>query len=520
VAPAGATLDHYRGLGLSLVPGTGLLAATVPGAVGGWLTLLRDHGTLPLRDVLGPAISYAAQGHPVLPAVSTIITAVADHFRAHWPSSARQWLPGGQPPAAGTMVRNTVLAATYQRLLDEAEAAGADRLTQLEAAYQAWYGGFVAEAIDAFCRVAVRDDSGRDHAGVLTADDMAGWRPAYEAPTTLTLPGWPGVGGDLTLCKTAAWGQGPVLLQQLAMLAALGAPGALPPAGSAERVHQVVEVTKLAFADREAWYGDAPDVPLSTLLSSGYAAERAALVDSTASLDLRPGSPDGRQPSLPSFDTSEPAGAAGAGTGEPTVDRSGRTRGDTCHVDVVDRWGNMISATPSGGWLQSSPLIPELGFCLGTRAQMFWLDAGLPDSLAPGRRPRTTLSPTLGLRDGAPWLACGTPGGDQQDQWQLCLLLAHLADGLDLQEAIDAPTWHSNGFPSSFHPRRMSPGELVIEARFEESQIRALQRLGHRVVVAEPWSLGRLCAVSRDQATGLLRAAADARGRQAYAAGR
>lgn len=522
VAPAGATVDHYRGLGLRLVPGTGPLAATVPGAVGGWLTLLRDHGTLPLRDVLGHAIAYAEDGHPLLPGAARTIAAVADMFRAHWPSSARQWLPDGRPPAAGTIVRNPELAATYRRLLAEAEAAGAAREAQLDAAYRAWYGGFVAEAIDAFCRVPVRDDSGEDHAGVLTGEDLASWRPSYEDPVTLTLPGWPHVGGDLTVCKTGAWGQGPALLQQLALLAALGAPGELPPPGTAERVHLVVEVAKLAFADREAWYGDVPDVPLATLLSGSYAAERARLVGESASLELRPGSPDGREPVLPDLSVTGDAhpDAAAPGTGEPTVDRGGRTRGDTCHVDVVDRWGNMISATPSGGWLQSSPTIPGLGFCLGTRAQMFWLDAGLPDSLAPGKRPRTTLSPTLGLRDGVPWFACGTPGGDQQDQWQLCLLLAHLGDGLDLQAAIDAPTWHSNGFPSSFHPRRMVPGELIIEGRFEKSQVSELRRRGHRVVVADDWSLGRLCAVSRDEATGTLRAAADARGRQAYAIGR
>lgn len=521
VAPAGATLEHYHDLGLRLVPGTGPLAATVPGAVGGWLTLLRDHGTLQLRDILGHAISYATNGHPLLPSAARTIATVADMFRAHWPSSARQWLPDGRPPEAGTILRNPALAATYQRLLDEAEAAGPGREAQLDAAYRAWYEGFVAEAIDVFCRVPVRDTSGTEHAGVLTGDDLARWHPTYEDPVTLTLPGWPRVGGDLTVCKTGPWGQGPALLQQLALLSALGVPDELPPQGSAERVHLAVEVAKLAFADREAWYGDVPDVPLDTLLSAAYAAERAKLVGASASLELRPGSPDGRTPVLPDLGATDVAReSVAAGSGEPTVDRSGRTRGDTCHVDVVDRWGNMISATPSGGWLQSSPTIPELGFCLGTRAQMFWLEDGLPDSLAPGKRPRTTLSPTLGLRDGVPWFACGTPGGDQQDQWQLCLLLGYLADGFDLQTAIDAPTWHSNGFPSSFHPRRMVAGELVIEGRFEESQLSALRRRGHRVVVADEWSLGRLCAVSRDRATGTLRAAADPRGRQAYALGR
>jgi gamma-glutamyltranspeptidase / glutathione hydrolase len=195
------------------------------------------------------------------------------------------------------------------------------------------------------------------------------------------------------------------------------------------------------------------------------------------------------------------------------------TRGDTCHLDVVDRWGTMVSATPSGGWLQSSPVIPALGFPLGSRLQMCWLEEGLPASLVPGRRPRTTLSPTLVYRDAAPVLACGTPGGDQQDQWQLGLLLAHLVRGLPLQEAIEAPKWHSNAVPSSFHPRDVHPGELVVEARFGEAVVAGLRKRGHRVVVADGWSLGRLSAVSRDPGRGRLGAAADPRG-QGYAIGR
>ena len=180
----------------------------------------------------------------------------------------------------------------------------------------------------------------------------------------------------------------------------------------------------------------------------------------------------------------------------------------------------MISATPSGGWLQSAPTIPELGFCLGTRAQMTWLQDGLPATLRPGRRPRTTLSPTLVLRDGEPVLACGTPGGDQQDQWQLCFLLGHLAGGLDLQAAIDAPAWHTNSFPSSFAPRRAVPGEVVVEDRVGPEVLAELRRRGHQVVVSDGWSLGRLSAVGRDPATGILSAAANPRGMQGYAAGR
>ena len=190
------------------------------------------------------------------------------------------------------------------------------------------------------------------------------------------------------------------------------------------------------------------------------------------------------------------------------------------HVDVVDRWGNMVSAMPSGGWLHSSPIIPELGFPLGTRLQMAWLESGLPNTLAPGKRPRTTLSPTLVLKGGEPVLAFGTPGGDQQDQWQLQFLLNHVLAGMNLQEAIDAPSFHSTHFPSSFFPHEHQLGVVVIERRIGEEIVRELRARGHHVGVAGDWEIGRMCAVSRDPATGTVRAAANPRGMQGYAVGR
>ena len=506
--PAGATIEHYRSLGLDLVPGTGPLAAVVPGAVGGWRELLREHGRLPLADVLSYAIGYAEAGHPVLPRVAATIAASADLFTTHWPTSAERWLPA---PPPGELLRQPALAATYRRLLDEAAAAGPDRDAQLEAAREAWYAGFVAEAIDEFGRREWTDDSGRAHAGVLTGADLAGWRAAWEPAVTADWRGW-------TVAKAGPWSQGPVLLQQLQLLS-----GDLPPHGSAELIHRAVEATKLAFADREAWYGDAAPVPLADLLAPSYVDDRRALIGDTASMELRPGSPGGAAPRLPAYpvgdDDPEGPGTSLPSLGEPTVQREG-DRGDTCHVDVVDRWGTMISATPSGGWLQSAPTIQALGFSLGTRAQMTWLEEGLPSSMVPGRRPRTTLSPTLVLRDGVPVMACGTPGGDQQDQWQLCFLLAHLGAGLDLQAAIDAPAWHTNAFPSSFAPRRAVPGEVVVESRVGAEVRDELRRRGHRVVVSDAWSLGRLSAVRRDPATGVLTAAANPRGMQGYAVGR
>src|SRR5215210_4289733 len=439
VAPRGATIEAFGELGLELVPGTGLLAATVPGAVPAWLTLLRDHGTLPLDAVLRYAIEYAETGHPLLPRVAATVGSVSEHFCTHWPTSAATWLTSdGAPPDAGTLFRNPVLASTYRRLLDAAR--GPSREAQIDAALAAWSTGFVAAAIDEFSRSPVMDDSGRPHRGFLTGADLAGWRPTYEPPVTLDWRGW-------TLAKAGPWSQGPALLQALAMLdghpAAGAGAGYASGTADADLVHASVEAVKLAMADREAWYGDTAQAPVDDLLSATYSELRRALISDRASTDLRPGSPGGRPPKLPAFVTDTSAGlrpSTGtlAGVGEPTVDTRGTTRGDTCHVDVVDRWGNLVSATPSGGWLQSSPVIPALGFPLGTRAQMFWLEPGLPNSLTPGKRPRTTLTPSLALRGGVPALAFGTPGGDQQEQWQLCFWLRHVIEGLDLQASIDA----------------------------------------------------------------------------------
>ncbi|GAB3825684.1 gamma-glutamyltransferase family protein [Kribbella italica] len=509
VAPAGATIDHYKSLGLDLVPGSGPLAATVPGAVDAWLLLLRDHGTLPLRTVLEPAIDYARNGHPVVARVGDTVETVRQLFTEHWPTSAAVWLPNGRPPAPKELIKNTAYADTLERLVVSGESAGSDLVAQIEAARLAWREGFVAEAVDAFSKLPHRDSSGEDHAGLITGADMAAFTATWEDAATLD---WHGH----TVAKTGPWGQGPALLQSLAVLAELGDPGDLD-LTSADAVHTTVEVMKLSYADREAWYGDGADVPLKTLLSPAYSAARAALVGPDASLELRPGQPDGRKPRLPSVTTS--GAAVDATVGEPTVAPDGGTRGDTCHVDVADRWGNVISATPSGGWLQSSPVIPSLGFPLGSRAQMFWLEEGLASSLAPGKRPRTTLTPTLVLRDGVPVLACGSPGGDQQDQWQLLFLLRTLAGGQDLQEAIDAPAWHTTGFPSSFYPRASEPGGLVIESRLGTAVRDELVRRGHVITESDAWSLGRLCAVGREPG-GVLSAGANPRGMQGYAVGR
>jgi gamma-glutamyltranspeptidase/glutathione hydrolase len=531
-APAAATIEAYTALGLDQVPGSGPLAAAIPGSTVAWLTLLRDYGTMPLDSVLGYAIHYAERGFPVLPSITNTVAAVADLLRDEWTTSAAHYLAAGRPPQPGERLTNPAQAATYRRLADAA--AGKPRGAGIDAAIAAWREGFVAEAVDAFCRTEWMDSSGARHPGVLTGADMAGWTPSYEQPATVEFAG-------LTVAKTGPWGQGPVLLAQLVMLDGLDLQ-----VGTADFVHTVVEVAKLAFADRNAYYGDSAEVPLDVLLSAEYAAQRRDLVGDTASLEMRPGSPGGRTPVLPVYpgvegalrgttgeptvprtgdratgpEPGRPTGRYGGPVGEPVPDPNGRTRGDTCHIDVVDRWGTMVSATPSGGWLQSSPIIPELGFPLGTRLQMMSLQRGLPTTLVPGRRPRTTLSPSMAVAGDRTVLAFGTPGGDQQDQWQLPFVLAHLTGGLNLQEAIDSPNFHTTHFASSFHPHEAHPGQIVIEDRFDPAVLAELRRRGHQVVESGPWTLGRLSAVSRDPDSGVLRAAANPRGMQGYAVGR
>ncbi|MEA2755637.1 MAG: gamma-glutamyltranspeptidase / glutathione hydrolase [Aliidongia sp.] len=526
VAPQAATVAAFQAFGLDIVPGTGLLAACVPGAFDAWMTLLRDHGTWRLADVLDFAIGYAASGYPMLERVAATIGTVQELFETEWQSSAAIYLANGKPPAPGRLFRNPALAGLYRRLVEEAAAAGGDRVAQIEAARRAWSNGFVAETVDRFCRGhEAMDTSGRRHRGLLTGDDMARWQAPVERPIALDYRGW-------TVLKCGAWSQGPVFLQSLALLedTALDEMDPLGP----DFVHHVTEALKLALADREAWLGDPDfsDVPLATLLSKSYGAERSRLIGAAASHEQRPGRPDGRepvQPARPDLAAGRHAGGLGA-AGEPTTARMGEvatnphggTRGDTCHVDVIDRWGNMVAVTPSGGWLQSSPAIAELGCCLGTRAQMFWLDEAVPNGLAPGKRPRTTLTPSLALEGGEARLAFGTPGGDQQEQWSLLLFLRHLHHGYNLQQAIDAPAFHTEHMVNSFYPRLARPGSLILENRFPAATIAELERRGHKVESGEAWSEGRLsaCARVRDGDAWLLKAGANPRGMQGYAVGR
>jgi gamma-glutamyltranspeptidase/glutathione hydrolase len=358
--PAAASLERYRELGLDLVPGTGLLAAVVPGAFGAWTLLLEREGTWRLRDVLEPAISYAEHGYPLLPTTVATIATVEPMFREQWPSSAATWLTSGGVPAAGSLWRNPELAATYRRVVEQAEAAATDREQQVAAARDAFYRGFVAERIADFCATQdVMDTSGTPHRGLLDADDLAQWEPTVERPVSVDYAG-------VTVHKTGPWGQGPVLLQQLQLL------DGGRPAGdghlSADWVHTFSR-RKLACRRPEAWYGDPPRRRAARRAAVGGTPTTAPVSGTAASYELRPAARTAPAAAR------VPAAAPPTG-GEPTVQRDGST--PRRHVPRRRR-------RPDGRWCRrrraaagcrARPTIPELGFCLGTRAQMLWLQPG------------------------------------------------------------------------------------------------------------------------------------------------
>jgi gamma-glutamyltranspeptidase/glutathione hydrolase len=512
VSPAAATLERFRQLGVDLIPATGLLPAVVPGAFDAWCLMLRNWGTWELADVLSFAIGYARNGVHIVPRISATIESVRPLLAKEWTTSAAVFLPGGRVPSPGSLFARPTMAATYERICREA--AGPSREARIDAARSAWYRGFVAEAVDRFfSKNEVMDVSGLRHPGLLSGDDLARWSASINTPLSYQYRNY-------TVLKCGPWSQGPVFLQQLALLRGFDL-DTLDPL-SADFIHLVVESAKLAYADREAYYGDPGfvQVPMAVLLSDEYNAARRSLIADAASMELRPGK-------VPGFDPVVDQDAASrvrllpdsAGAGEPTVSRLGVVGADTCHVDVVDRHGNMVSATPSGGWLQSSPVIPELGFPMGTRGQMFWLKPGLPNSLAPGKRPRTTLSPSFALRDGKPWMAFGTPGGEQQDQWALIMFLRMVHHNMGIQEAIDAPSFHTEHWPSSFWPRVARPGKVVIEGRYPQAVLRDLLKRGHKAEQGEDWSEGRLSG-ARIEPDGQMFAGANPRGMQGYAVGR
>jgi gamma-glutamyltranspeptidase/glutathione hydrolase len=495
VAPGEATIERFREIGIEMIPGDGFLPAVVPSMVDNYITALAVFGTMSLADVLAPALELAGEGFPMYQGLREAIESNLAKWKERYPSSVETFAPGGAAPEVGGIFAQPDWAAALGLLVDaERSAARRGRTDALRAARDVFYKGGIARELVRFARATeVLDDSGESHAGLLTEEDFAGFSARVEDPVSADYRG-------LTVHKCNTWCQGAVFLQQLKLLEGfdLSAMGH----NSADYLHTVIECAKLAFADREAYYGD-PDfveVPLDRLLSDDYAKERRALVDPRrASLEDRPG---GGAPSV----MRKPSAAL--------VDAPWPTThgGDTTKCDAVDRFGNMISITPSGGWFSSSPVVPGLGFPLGTRGQMFMLDPEHPNCLAPGKRPRTTLTPSLVTRDGRPWMVFGTPGGDCQDQWTLQFFLNHVDFGMDLQEAADAPTVHSEHFRNSFYPRAVRPGHMTAEGRIPEEVRRELEARGHTVNVVGDWLNGSVLGIRFDVETGLIWGAASPRG--------
>ena len=500
-APRRATPEWFRANGIQAIPGDCFLAAPVPAVVGSLIRALEEFGTLTLGEVLAPAIELAESGFAVFPTYLQNLERVANRMRAEWPSSAAIFLPGGHLPEVGDVFVQKDLARMFRRLVAaEAAAAGDGRPAGLRAAYDLFYRGAIAEEIVAFQKgFRCTDANGFTSTGLLEREDFEAFRPQLEEPARATYRG-------IEVYKIGFWSQGPVLLQSLNLLEGfdLQSLGHNTP----RYLHLLAEAMKLAFADREWYYAD-PDfvgVPERGLLSKEYAAARRKLIDlESPSLQLRPGDP------YP-FHGETLAHAEIPATVPFRPDPPGTTG-----TRVADGAGNVFSATPSGGWFTASPIVEGLGFVLGTRCQSFFLDENRSNSLEPGKRPRTTLTPSLALKDGKPFLAWGTPGGDAQDQVNLQFLLNVVEFGMDIQAALDAPLIQILDFPPSFFPRETRPGTVRAEARLDPETVAGLEALGHTVELAGEWSIGDATALRVDPERGVLYGAAGPRRDKSYA---
>ena len=515
-SPKAFTIEWCKEHGIDLIPGDGYLPACVPAVVDTWATAVARFGTMGFSQVLQPAIELAENGFPVYEGLHDSIAANIHKFTELYPTTGEIYCPDGRVPEVGEVLGNPDWANAL-KLMCRAEVAAQHngRIAGIEAARDVFYKGEIAERIiDFITNTLVEDASGTAHTGLLSYEDLAEWHATVEEPVTFNYRG-------LDVHKCSSWTQGPVFLQQLAILEgfdlkALGH-------NSADYLHTWIECAKLAFADREAYYGDPlfDEVPFDVLLSKEYAAERRNLIGAEASQELRPGDVGRGVPAYVTFDV--------AGDNRSALNVAGRKArdlglghahvGDTTHLDAVDREGNMVAATPSGGWIGSSPVIKGLGFPLGTRGQMFYLNPKRPNALSPRKRPRATLTPSLVTKESDPFMVFGTPGGDCQDQWTLQFFLNYVDFGMNIQEALDAPTVHSAHFPSSFYPREAYPGRVVVEGRIPQDAIAELERRGHEVVVADDWVNGKVMGIRYDKARGIILGGVSPRGNIGYTLG-
>ena len=502
-APKAANPQLFAGK--DVIPGNGPLGATIPAAVDSASIALSKYGTKSLAEVLQPAIELA-DGFPMYEFLHHYLETERRSCEPYaW--TMQTYYPGGRITPVGEMFRQPNLAATLRALAaaeKQALASGASREQAIQAGRDAFYKGPIARDMTAAVREA---------GGVMTEDDLASYAGKIEEPVSAPYRGY-------TVYKAGFWNQGPSLLQTLRILEGfdLRAMGA----GSPDAIHTTVEAIKLAYADRDRYYGD-PDfvkVPGDVLLSAPYATARRALIDPKhASLEQRPGDPFRSTP------TGElgAVGSARLQAGDPVVRQTTeleKEHGDTTSLQVVDAAGNLFSATPSSGWLLGGAFVAgKTGVPMSNRMQAFHLDPASPNVLAGGKRPRTTLTPTIVLKDGKPFLAIGTPGGDSQDQQILLVLLNIIDFGMDVQRAIEAPRVNSLHPVSSFDNHRAQPGVLEVESSLPPSVVAELRARGHVLAMRPPFGISTgIVAAGIDPATGQLRGGADLRRERALVA--
>jgi len=503
VAPKAASIEWYRSRGIELIPEDGFLAATTPAVVDSLALALERFGTMSLAQVMQPAIELARDGFPMYAGFRGGIRSIEKRLLEEWPSSAKVFLPGGKIPEVGDVFVQKDLARTMQRIVDaETKSRRKGRAAAIRLGRDAFYKGEIARELVKFQReFKVRDSNQFESAGLFSDDDLASFQGRVEDPVHTSYRG-------IEVFKAGFWSQGPVLLEMLNLLEGYDLKSLKH--NTTDYVHLVTEAAKLAFADREQYYAD-PDfvkVPQRGLLSKDYAQERRKLIDmAKASMEMRPGDPYPFEGIKVSLKAPPP----------PLELRPGEK--GTTGTRAADRAGNLFSATPSGGWFRTSPILEGLGFVMSTRGQIFWLDPSKANKLEPGKRPRTTLTPTLALKDGQPYMVFGTPGGDEQDQVNLQFFLNVVEFGMDVQQAIDAPNFQIAHFPSSFFPRKASPGEIGLEGRFAANTIEELSRRGHIVKVEGEWSGGDETAILYDAQRKVMFGGASPRREKSYALG-
>lgn len=481
--PRAASIDYFKTHHNNDLP-EGILRSITPAACDAWLTALEEFGTLSLAEVAAPAIELAERGFPMYGSLHGDLHADPASYQRS-PSTAAVLMPGGRIPALGERLVQADLARTLRRMV------AAERRGGIAGVRDFFYRGPVAETMAEFCQA---------QGGLLTYEDIAAYRVRIEEPVLSTYRGY-----EVATC--GPWCQGPVVNQTLSILDQFDLSHL--DHNSADYVHLLAEALKLAFADRERFYGDPRfvEVPLATLVSAEYARQRADLVNMTTAW---PGMP-------PHGDPQQSNGTPVLATADGPAARPGPWPRDTAYLCVADAEGNLFSATPSDS-CHETPIVPGLGMIISHRGTQSWLDASHASSLQPGKRPRLTPNPALAFRDGQPWMAFGTPGGDMQCQAMVQMFVNMVDYGMDPQQAIEAPRLMTESFPNSFWPHVYHPGKLLVENRIGEDVRADLASRGHTVHVwpAYARAASSLCAIQLDPDTGALMAGADPR-RENYA---